>query len=136
LKWDALGQRIQHFDLLRVDPDERVEVEVPIVLRGTAAGTMTGGVIEQQLRSLTIECRAFEIPDAIRVRIAELQVGQAIHVSDIELPEGIVVQDPPESLIVQVVLPLVQEEAAAGEEAAPAEPELIGRKPEEPAEEE
>jgi large subunit ribosomal protein L25 len=129
VQWDALGSHIQHFDLLRVDAQERVTVDVPIELKGTAPGAMSGaGMLEQPLHELTIECPAIQMPDAIVVRIGELQLGQAIHVRDLQLPEGVTALTPPDQVVVQVVhaaeAPEVEEEGLPG----PAEPELVGRK--------
>lgn len=135
IQWDTFGIQIQHFDLIRVSADERVTVEVPIELRGTAPGTAAGGVLDQQLRSLTVECLAYEIPNSVMVRVGSLEVGQAVHVSDVTLPEGANVQNPPEAVIVQVVMAAVEEDE---EElvAGAVEPEVIGRKAEEAGEKE
>jgi large subunit ribosomal protein L25 len=134
VQWDALGTYIQHFDLLRVDAQERVEVDVPIELKGTAAGAMSGGMVEQPLHELTIECPAIQMPDAIVVRISELQIGQAIHVRDLDLPEGVTAITDPDQVVVQVVMPLEAPEATEEAIPGPAEPELVGRKPEEEGE--
>ena len=135
VQWDALGMQIQHFDLIRVDAQERVEVDVPIELKGTAPGAMAGGMLEQPLHELTIECPAIQMPDAIVVRINDLQIGDAIHVRDLELPEGVTALTDEDQVVVQVV-----EAAETAEEAeeglpGPAEPELVGRKPEAEGEE-
>ena len=127
VQWDTFGIKIQHVDLLRVDSDERVEVEVPVELKGTAPGALNGGVVEHHLRTLTVECLAVQIPDTIPVRINMLDIGQAIHVKDLELPEGVVVRDNPEELVVQVVQPVEAPEPAE-EAAAPTEPEVIREK--------
>lgn len=137
IQWNTFGNEINHFDLLRIDPNERVEVEVPIVLRGTAAGVLAGGVLDQHLHNVTLECLAIEIPDGIPVKIAELQVGQAIHVHELELPPNTVVRNDPDTVVVQVKQIVVAEEAAGeGAEAGPTEPELVGRKVKEAEEEE
>ena len=135
IQWDTYGVIIQHFDLLRIDPDERVTVEVTVDLRGTAPGTASGGILDQHLRTISLECRAIEIPDSIIVRIGELQIGQAIHVSDLDVPAGMVVHNSPDTVVVQVVEPVVEVEEPVAVEAGPAEPEVIGKKPEEPEEE-
>jgi large subunit ribosomal protein L25 len=136
VQWDALGSEIQHFDLLRVDAQERVEVDVPIELKGTAAGAMSGaGMLEQPLHELTIECPAIQMPDAIIVRIHELQLGQAIHVRDLELPEGVTAITPGDQVVVQVVHAAETAEEAEEGIPGPAEPELVGRKPAEEGEE-
>jgi large subunit ribosomal protein L25 len=136
VQWDTFGLHIQHFDLLRIDATERVTVDVPIELRGIAPGTLSGGVLEQHQRSLTIECLAFEIPTAIPVRIGALEIGGVIHVSDVEVPGNMKVLNPPDVVVVQIVQPVEMPELVAAGEAGPAEPEVIGRKAEEAAEEE
>ena len=135
VQWNTFGTAIHHVDLVRIDADERVEVSVPIELRGTAPGTQAGGVLEQHLRTLNVECLAFQIPDSIKVRINTLEIGQGVHVKDLEVPANVKVLDPPDEMVVQVVLP-VEEAEPTEAEAGPAEPEVIGRKAEEPGEDE
>lgn len=132
VQWDAFGTKIQHFDLLRVDANERVSVEVPFEIRGLAPGVLAGGVFEQPNHTLQMEVPVFAIPDAIEVRVHDLQIGDAIHVSDLELPEGSTVDLPPEAVVIQVVEPQeVPEEEDEGEGVGGAEPEVIGRKADE-----
>lgn len=134
VQWDTFGVRIQHFDLLRVDADERVEVNVRVDLKGTAPGVLSGGILEHHLHELSIECPAIDIPDAIIVRIGELQLEGSIHVRELELPPNVKVLNAPEEVVVHVGTPM-EEEATEGE-AGPAEPEVIGRKPDADEEEE
>src|SRR5262249_17389469 len=84
LHWDHLGKDVLDVDFYRVSADERIKVSVPIELRGTAPGVTGGGLLEQPLHSLHVECLAIAIPDTIRVPIGELQIGQAIHVKDVK----------------------------------------------------
>uniref|UniRef100_A0A7C4QLE3 Large ribosomal subunit protein bL25 n=1 Tax=Schlesneria paludicola TaxID=360056 RepID=A0A7C4QLE3_9PLAN len=134
VQWDPFGLRIEHFDLMRVDATERVTLHVPIVLKGTAPGALGGGILEQPLHSLTIDCLAYEIPDAIVAKVGTLEVGQAIHVRDLELPPNVHCHNPPDAIVVHIVEVKVKEtlpgEAAA---AGAAEPEVIGKKPAEAA---
>ncbi len=136
VQWDTFGISIQHFDLMRIDPDERVTVEVPLELKGIAPGILAGGVLDQHLRSLTLECLAIDIPDSIPVRISELEIGQAIHVSEVQIPPNSTVDNAPDTVVVQVVLPRIEEPVAAAEVPGPAEPELIGKKEPKEGEEE
>ncbi len=62
IQWDTFGMAVRHIDLLRIDPNERVEVQVPIVLKGIAAGTLAGGILDHHLHSVTLECLAIQIP--------------------------------------------------------------------------
>ena len=129
VQFDAFGSEIQHFDLLRVSMDERVTSNVAIELKGTAPGTEHGGILEVQMHEIEIECSVANIPDSIVVRVTNLQIGDAIHVSDLELPEGTVALSPPDSILVHVVEPRIIEDEETEDEAGSAEPELI-RKPE------
>jgi large subunit ribosomal protein L25 len=136
---DHLGSHVLHVDFRRVSADERVRTTVDIELRGVAPGTNSGGVLDQPLHKLHIECPALAIPESIRVKIDSLLVGQAIHVKEIELPAGVKVLEDPDLVVVQVKLQVVAPEPtplAAEGAAAPAEPEVITKKKEKPEEEE
>ena len=130
IQWDTFGSEVNHIDFLRIDPNDRVEVEVLIVLKGTAPGVLAGGVLDFHLHSVTIECLAIAIPDNIPVKVADLQIEQAIHVRELELPPNTVVKNDPETVVVQVKhIVEVQEPIAEGAaEPGPTEPEIVGRK--------
>ncbi len=137
VQWDTFSKYLRHVDLLRVDPNQRVKVHVPVQLRGTAPGSLSGGIIEQPLHSLHVECLALEIPDFIAVKINTLDIGQAVHVRELtDLPTGLTVLDHPDGVVVHVVKPGIVEELAPTEAVAPTEPELIGRAEKEATEEE
>lgn len=131
VQWDYLGKEIVHFDLVRVDPNEKLHVEVKVELKGTAPGVLSAaGVLDHTLRTLTVECLAIQIPDSIIVKINTLEVGQAIHVREIEVPPNTRILNNPEAIVVRVAQHVeeVPTAAAVGEEG-PAQPEVIGRKP-------
>jgi len=139
---DHLGSDILHVDFRRVSKDERIKTTVDIELRGVAPGTNSGGVLDQPLHQVHVECPALAVPESIRVKIDSLLVGQAIHVKELELPPEVKILDDPDLVVVQVKQQVVQPEptpAPAPTEpgAAPvAEPEVITKKKEKPAEEE
>lgn len=139
VQWDPLGHDILHVDFARVSVDERIEVDVRVELRGTAPGVTAGGVLNQPLHTLNVECLAISIPESIRVSIAALQIEQAIYVKDLTIPEGVKVLNDPDAIVVQCA-PKVVEEVAAVPGALPtaeqAEPEVIGRQKAEEGEEE
>jgi large subunit ribosomal protein L25 len=128
VQWDHLGKDILHVDFKRVSKDERIHIHVPLELKGTPPGLSGGGVLEQPLHTLHIECLATAVPDSVRVVIGELQIGGVIHVSDLHLPEGVTALADPDAVVVQIKAPVVEAEAAAAPAAGPAEPEVIGRK--------
>lgn len=130
LQWDHLGMDILHVDFEWVSADERIKVSVPIELRGVAPGVAGGGVLDQPIHAVQIECLAVAIPDSIRVPIGELQKGMAIHVRDLKLPEGVVLLEDADDVVVHVTEPRVAAPVATTEEgAASAEPEVIRSRP-------
>jgi large subunit ribosomal protein L25 len=134
---DHLGSGLVHVDFRRVSRDERIRTTVEIELRGTAPGATGGGVLDQPLHKIHVECPAISIPESIRVRIDGLMIGQAIHVKELELPAGVKALDDPDLVVVQVK----QQQAAVPEPTTllaegTAEPEVITKKKEKPAEEE
>jgi large subunit ribosomal protein L25 len=133
VQWDPMGHDILHADFYRVSADETITLEVKVELRGTAPGVATGGVLVQQIHSLSVECLVVAIPESIRVAVNELQLNQAIHVRDLKLPEGVKVKNDSDAIIVQVSQKIVEEVAApAAPTAEQAEPEVIrAKKPEE-----
>jgi len=130
LQYDHLGQDIIHADLTRVRLDERVEVTVPITLRGTPAGE--GGVLNQLATAVQVECLVTSIPDEIRVSVAALNVGEGIKAGELLLPAGARLLDDPETVICTVRVVAEEEVAAEAPAEAVAQPEVIGaKKPEE-----
>jgi large subunit ribosomal protein L25 len=123
IQWDHLGKEIIHLDFARVSASDSIETEVRIDLRGTAPGVAEGGILEQLIHSIEVTCRADAIPDNIKVDIAELHIGGAIHVKELKLPEGVTVQADPESLVVHVTTKVA--EAAPAEVAEAIQPEVI-----------
>lgn len=133
LQYDTFGQQIIHVDMTRVGLHERVEVTVALVLHGTPAGLIEGGVLQQAVSTVRIECLVTDIPDVIDVRVGRMQVGDTLHAGDLELPSGATLLDEPETVICSVIVIAEEiEEAAPPEEGAEAaEPEVIGEKAEE-----
>ena len=139
LQWDHLGKEMVHIDFERRDLTERVKVVVPVELKGVPKST-GGGVLDQPLHRLHVECELGKIPDAIRIDITNLTLDAPIHVRELAIPEGVTVLEPPDAMVVHLKLPGIQETAAAAvapTEAGPAEPEVLtAKKPKEGEEEE
>ena len=108
-----------------------VEVTVPIELKGEP-NAEDGGVVTQVVNQIEIECLVTDIPDVIRVNIADMKLDDVIAVKDLQLPHGVKVKLDPDVTV--VTFKEVKEEEAATVEGGTAEPEVIGRKAEdEPA---
>lgn len=130
VQYDYLGHEIIHVDLTRVSLHERVQVTVPIVLRGTPVGVESeGGVLSQHLTELEIQCLVTNIPDELRVSVADMHVNDVLRVADLKLPEGVTTTEDPETVIASISV--VEEEVEAPAEAEAAEPEVISEKPRE-----
>jgi large subunit ribosomal protein L25 len=127
VQFDHLGHDVLHVDFARVSKDERIKIDVRVELRGTAPGVTAGGLLDQPLHNLQIECLAISVPESIRVPIGELQIDGVIHVRDLKLPDGVVALNDPDAIIVHVKPPVVEAEAAAAPAAEQAEPEVIGK---------
>jgi len=130
LQYDHLGRNIIHADLVRVDITESIRVNVPIELKGTAAGTHEAGIVEEHMDHLEIECRATDIPEAITVSVKDLHVVGAIHAGEIELPSGVKLISSPETLLATCHLVAAAKTTEELEEEVPAAPEVIGEEKE------
>ena len=133
---DALRSgEIIHLDLYEVRGDEEITLQVPIRLTGIPDGVRNfGGVLDHVLRELEIEVLPADIPEHVDLDVTALTIGHSLFVRDLQVPKAKVLNDP-DSPICTVVAPRAEEAApaAAPEEVAPAEPELI-RKPKAEAE--
>ena len=131
VQYDFLGSEVLHVDFARVSLDEKVEVTVPIEIKGEPKGEADGGVLQQILAELEVECLVTEIPDKITINVTEMALNDVIHIKELKLPTGVrALQD--EHLIVVQVKEVKEEEAAAPAEGE-AEPEVIGKKKEDEA---
>ena len=125
VQYDHLGKDIIHADLVRVDLTERVKVTVPIELYGTSAGSHEGGIIDEHLSNLEIECTVASIPEFIEISIKEVGVGDSIHAKDVELPDGVELVTNPEALMLTCHLVAAAKSTEELEEDMPAAPEVI-----------
>lgn len=132
LQKDPISNKITHIDLQHISMTEKITIDVPIHVSGTAIGVKDyGGILEFMIRTITLECLPTDIPNEIRLDVSPLMVHDAIHVRDIEVPNAKILLDPDQT-VVTVTSPAVEKAATPGEEGvAAAEPEVIGKKKEE-----
>ena len=123
---------IDHIDLLGIKRGEKVTVEVPVVMEGEAA---PGAVVLQETDYVEIEIDALSIPDELTVSIEGKEIGDALHASDVKLPEGAELISDAETLIVNVTYEQVDEDLEAEAEAAEEGGAEAGAESEAPAEE-
>lgn len=117
--------RVLHADFYEVDLTERLVVSVPLHFTGKAAGVVAGGILQPILREVEVECLPTEIPEFLEIDVSSLNIHDAVHVSELKLPEGVAAVGEPTQTIVTVLPPTVEskpgEAAEAGVEGAPAE---------------
>jgi large subunit ribosomal protein L25 len=128
-----LGGAILHIDFHAISMDEVIQADVPLEPTGIANGVKNmGGLLEHNLRSLAIECLPRDLPDIITVDVSALNIGDAIHVREIQLPTGVTTRVQPDLTAFSVLAPTVEEEPVVAEVDAAAGPEVIREKKEDP----
>jgi large subunit ribosomal protein L25 len=128
VQFDPVTESIVHFDLLGLIEGEKFQLEVPIQYKGTAIGIKEGGIVQQVLHKLEIECYPNDIPQFLTIDITNLKLGESVHPTDLSF-ENISILTPPETVVVAVVHPKVEKEPVVAEAATevPVEPEVIGK---------
>jgi large subunit ribosomal protein L25 len=131
VQYDYLHKSPIHLDLARVDLHERVRVRVGIELRGVPKGVSDGGVLDQHMAYIEVECTVTDIPDTLHPIILHLGLGESLYVKDLPLPPGVKPLAAADDRVATVrELAAIPEPVAAPAvegEAQPAEPERIGR---------
>jgi large subunit ribosomal protein L25 len=115
-----------HVDFYKVDLTQKITVSVPLHFVGKARGVEVGGILDHPLREVEVECLPRAIPESIEVDVSALDIGDAIHVSDLRLPGDVEVKTDPSLPVASVVVPAAEVEAAPAEaavEGVPAEGE-------------
>lgn len=137
IQHDPLHGDIVHVDFNQISLSKAIKVNVPVAVKGEAVGVkQDGGSLEHVLWEIEIECLPTDIPKEIEVDIANLKIGDAVHIKDIKFASGIKPLVEPDATVLHVVAPM-KEEAPAAEEVTgeeKKEPEVIKEKKEVPAE--
>jgi large subunit ribosomal protein L25 len=139
-QYEPIKGALLHIDLKRIAMDQKLHVRVPIVLKGEPEGVKTqGGVLEQNLRELEIECLPADIPTSIEADVSHLVFGTVLRVSDLPKLERVKVLTEANQMVAHVIT--IKEEVVATPEAVaeaagtPAEPEVIKKGKQETEEE-
>ena len=112
----AVRGDILHVDFLEVSMDELLHTEVPVEAFGEAEGVKNyGGLLEQMIRHLSIECLPKDLPESIRVNVTALGIGQSLHVRDLVLPAGVTAHGDADLTVFLVAEPKVEDPSKAGE---------------------
>jgi len=123
-----------HVDFFEIAMDEKIHVDVPVVIEGVPTGVKDrGGVLDHMLREIEVYCLPSRIPERIVVDVSELDIGDAIHVGELDVPDVEILTEADRS-VVAVAAPTVIEEPEEEEEEELLEPELVGAEEGEEAE--
>jgi large subunit ribosomal protein L25 len=125
VQYDHLKSLPIHFDFQEVQMKELITVKVPIRIVGRAQGVHEGGILEEILREIEVECLPTAIPNVIDVDVSQLGIGDSIHISDLSFSEGVAVLHELEQTIVTILSPVMEEvkPVAPAEVVAPTEAE-------------
>ena len=111
-----LKERWVHVDFLEVDVTKTVKVSVNVHLIGKSAGEKMGGLVNQVLKSIHVECLPVDIPQSVDLDVTAVELGQVLHVSDLGLPDKVKILNQLNEVVVSVYMPKVEEEKVADEE--------------------
>jgi len=131
IQLDELGERLLHADFARISLVEKIQLAVPLEVRGEAG---EGGVVEVMLHELDVECLPQAVPEKITVDVSQLGIGDSLRIADLQFPADVAPVAEGDVVVVSVVPPTGEEEEEEAPEEMRLEPELIGRE-EEPEEE-
>lgn len=85
----TLNGSIMHVDFQAVRDDHEIKATIPIHLHGEPAGVKQGGLLEHQLHEIEIICLPKHLPESLTFEVSQLELGEALHVGDVEYPEGV-----------------------------------------------
>lgn len=132
-QFDPISDRCVHVDFLILHAGEKIKVEVPVLLVGTAIGARDGGIIDFVLHKVTIDVLPDSIPEHIDVDISGLAIGQSIHIRDLAKTDKYVIVGDETSIIVACNAPKTTDDTAvaATEVVEPEQIKAKGKKEEE-----
>jgi len=105
VQFDHLGIEVLHLDLVRVNLKEQVEVEVAVSVQGESVGVRSGGILLENIHSVTVRCPAGEIPDSLLLDVNDLDLGGHKTAADLVLPPGVELLTAAETVVVHIEKP-------------------------------
>lgn len=124
---NPITSEVEHVDLFKVTATEKIHTHVPIEFLGTAKGIKLGGILEVDVREVEVECLPKDLPEKITLDVTEMNIGDSIHVRDINLGDAIKIMGNPDMFIASVHVPKIVVEEKV-EEVAAVEAEVEGAK--------
>ena len=113
---DTFGLDYLHIDLHEIDMDTKVSVSIPVEIIGESAGVKEGGLLQIIRRELDVVCKPADTPSSIQIDITDLEVGDSVHIEDIDLGENIEIPHEVNFTVVTIGTPTVEEEEVEEED--------------------
>ena len=131
VQFDPVTDKVVHIDMLGVVLGQVLQLEVPVSFTGSAIGVKEGGILQEQLHKLEVECLPRHIPENLEIDVTELNIGDSIYIRDLEF-ENITLLNNETTNVVSVVAPRAEEEEVDEDEVdidsdEAAQPEVIAK---------
>ncbi len=128
---EPVKQKVISLDFKRVSLKEKIHTHVPLHHIGESPGVKRGGIIDQIMHEVVVECLPMDIPDHVEVNIGGLEIGDSVRVRDLKLPAGVKVIAPEDEVLIVIAPPVKETAVVTPTEAGAlveetAEPEVIG----------
>ncbi len=113
---DVVNGGILHIDFYEIEAGKAVRTHIPVHIEGSPKGVREGGILEHPLYELEIECLPKDLPEDIKIDVSELEIGDSLHIADLQPPEGVTILSNPDQVVALVSTPRVEEEPEVAEE--------------------
>ncbi len=117
IKWDVMGEYVQHVDLVRVEMTDEVKIKVPVHCFGVPAGVGEGGELQVVKAEIEVFSRVDSIPNEIRIDVSALKLFEGVHIRAVTFPPNVRPAGHETDLVVHGVPPRTVEEGAPAEAA-------------------
>jgi large subunit ribosomal protein L25 len=115
---NPISGTIEHIDFLSVKMDEKINALVHIQVLGKAEGVKSGGIMRQILREIEVQSLPDKIPPHIDIDVTNLNIGDSVHVSDLDIPGEVELITAPDETVITILAPAAEIEEEEAEEAA------------------
>jgi len=116
VQMDVFQKEYLHVDLHEIDMDANVSVTVPVRVVGDAKGVIEGGVLQLIRRELVVLCKPVNVPEDIAIDVTNLDIGDSVHVEDIDLDEHVEIPHEVDFTVLTIVPPTAAEEVEEDED--------------------
>jgi len=116
-QYDFLTNKPLHFDFHALDVNKKITVNVPVKITGKAKGVKEGGILEEILREIPVECLPKDIPNSFEVDVTDLEIGHSIHVEVLKTSDQITLLKDDSEAIVTILAPKLSDAEEGGEAA-------------------